>query len=52
MVLQSNMDRIRNERIRGTTKEGEISTKVQERRLGAIQVLGSAVGGGGCQISL
>ena len=27
------MDRIRNERIRGTTKVGEISTKVQESRL-------------------
>ena len=27
------MDRIRNERIRGTTKEGEISKKVQESRL-------------------
>ena len=27
------MDRIRNERIRGTTKVGEISKKVQERRL-------------------
>ena len=46
MVLQSKMNRIRNERIRGTTKEGEISTKVQERRLGAIQVLRNAVGDG------
>ena len=27
------MGRIRNERIRGTTKVGEISKKVQERRL-------------------
>ena len=27
------MDRIRNERIRGTTKGGEISKKVQESRL-------------------
>ena len=27
------MDGIRNERIRGTTKRGEISKKVQERRL-------------------
>ena len=27
------MDRIRNERIRGTTKVGEISKKVQESRL-------------------
>ena len=27
------MDRIRNERIRGTTKVGEISMKVQESRL-------------------
>ena len=27
------LDRIRNERIRGTTKVGEISTKVQESRL-------------------
>ena len=27
------LDRIRNERIRGTTKEGEISKKVQESRL-------------------
>ena len=27
------MDRIRNGRIRGTTKMGEISKKVQERRL-------------------
>ena len=27
------VDRIRNERIRGTTKVGEISTKVQESRL-------------------
>ena len=26
------MDRIRNERIRGTTKVGEISKKVKERR--------------------
>ena len=26
------MDRIRNERIRGTTKVGEISKKIQERR--------------------
>ena len=29
----SNLDRIRNERIRGTTKVGEISKKVQESRL-------------------
>ena len=34
MMLQSKMDRIRNERIIGTTKEGEISKNVQERRLG------------------
>ena len=27
------LDKIRNERIRGTTKEGEITKKVQERRL-------------------
>ena len=27
------LDKIRNERIRGTTKVGEITTKVQERRL-------------------
>ena len=29
----TNLDRIRNERIRGTTKVGEISKKVQESRL-------------------
>ncbi len=29
----TNMDRIRNDRIRGTTKVGEISKKVQESRL-------------------
>ena len=29
----SKLDQIRNERIRGTTKEGEIAKKVQERRL-------------------
>ena len=32
------MDRIRNERIRGTTKVGEISKKVQESRLKHIWV--------------
>ena len=29
----TNLDKIRNERIRGTTKVGEITKKVQERRL-------------------
>ena len=31
------LDRIRNERIRGTTKVGEISKKVQESRLKCIE---------------
>ena len=30
------LDRIRNERIRGTTKAGEISKKVQESRYGHV----------------
>ena len=30
---ESKVDRIQNERIRGTTKVGEISKKVQERKL-------------------
>ena len=33
MIGVTNLDRIRNERIRGTTKVGEISKKVQESRL-------------------
>ena len=33
MIGVTKMDRIRNERIRGTTKVGEISKKVQESRL-------------------
>ena len=33
MCGDTKLDRIRNERIRGTTKVGEITKKVQERRL-------------------
>ena len=33
MCRVSKLDKIRNERIRGTTKVGEITKKVQERRL-------------------
>ena len=33
MCEVTKMERIRNERIRGTTKVGEISKKVQERRI-------------------
>ena len=33
VVTVTKLDRIRNERIRGTTKVGEISKKVQESRL-------------------
>ena len=33
MCRVTKLDKIRNERIRGTTKEGEITKKVQERRL-------------------
>ena len=32
-VRSTKLDKIRNERIRGTTKVGEITKKVQERRL-------------------
>ena len=33
MCVVTKLDRIRNERMRGTTKVGDISKKVQERRL-------------------
>ena len=33
MCVVTKLDKIRNERIRGTTKVGEITKKVQERRL-------------------
>ena len=39
MTGVTKLDRIRNERIRGTTKVGEISKKVQERRLKCRHVL-------------
>ena len=38
------MDGIRNERIRGAMKVGEISKKVQERRLGVVRTCREKVG--------
>ena len=33
LIVKNRLDKIRNERIRGSTKVGEITKKVQERRL-------------------